>query len=659
MGMTRRSFLGAAYGAAAAGSYRLHVEVGGDEKSLGEGSSPGFLTATLTWDYPTKPAKGYYGDMLLPYSGVILRVSLHENLQDPFIDLRLPEDKTCHRIPVTPYTTYYWAVIPIDEHGEHPEASAQHHFRTEEPEIKDIDDDRIRYKNPREGAHWQARKTRGVVQFSKHEPLSPWYSRKSFMGGPPPAFDEIKSCLPIPILGAAKSLVDLYWYCWKTLLGVWSFAPAAQDHQAVANLNGLRTWGAWGSTMVFDSSFMLHFARYGHRTYPFIEWLDNCYARQHDNGFICREADSNNREVYATFPLNPPLFAWVEWEYYRLSNDAERLQRVLLPIVKHYEWWMKYQRRRNGLYWIDGLNEADDSPRNDLMYYAVSANSYQALAALYGARIARLAGRNDIALFFESEHAALRLLVNERFWDADHALYNDLTQDGRFITELEPGVYCKHCHMFWPLIAGIATEKGVEGLVRELTNPKSFYRYSGVPSLSADSRGYRESGQYWRGSVWPPVQCVVQEGLRVNGRWKLASDLAHKYLSAILEAYEREHTITENLAPDSATGHGVKEFVGWGGIGPVSDLIEYVLGFNVNAPDNTIEWRINRQDQHGIENLAMGGASMKLLCDERQSANDPCHLTCESTGDFVLRVFVQDRSSVHSVTRGRTKLVVS
>jgi hypothetical protein len=659
MKLSRRSFLGAAYGAAATSNFRLHVEMGGYTTSSGEVLNPGFLTAALTWKYPTKPGESQYDEMLLPYAGVILRVSLQENLQDPFINLRLPEDKTSYRLAVIPDTTYYWAVVPFDEHGEHPEASSTHHFRTEKPEIEDVDDDRIRYKNPREGAHWQARKSRGVVEFAECEPLSPWYSRKSYLGGPPPTFEKVKGRLPVPILDTAKPLVDLYWYCWQTLLRVWSFAPTAADHQAVANILGYRAWGSWGSTMVFDSAFMLHFARYGHRAYPFIDWMDNCYARQHENGFVCRESDSNNREVYATFPLNPPLFAWVEWEYYSLSNDAERLQRVLLPIVKHYEWWMRYQRRRNGLYWIDGLNEADDSPRNDLMYYAVSANSYQALAAVHAARIARRVGRNDLAVYFEGEHTALGRLVNERFWDAVHSLYNDLTKDGRFITELEPGVYCKHCHMFWPLIAEIASEKGIEGMTRELMNPKSFYRYSGVPSLSADSKGYRQNGQYWRGSVWPPVQCIVQEGLRVSGRWKLASDLAHKYLNAILEAYEREHTITENLAPDSPIGHGAKEFVGWGGIGPVSDLIEYVLGFNVNAPDNIIEWRINRQDRHGIENLAMGGVSLTLLCDARQSAKEPCHLTCESTGDLTLKVFVQDRRSVHHLSKGRTDLVLS
>jgi Mannosylglycerate hydrolase MGH1-like glycoside hydrolase domain len=107
----------------------------------------------------------------------------------------------------------------------------------------------------------------------------------------------------------------------------------------------------------------------------------------------------------------------------------------------------------------------------------------------------------DLNDFFLSEHAALGALVNTHFWDAKHSLYNDRTRDGRFITELEPGVLCKHAHMFWPLLAEIAGNKGVEGLVQELRNPKSFYRSSGVPSLSADSRGYREDGQYWKGSV--------------------------------------------------------------------------------------------------------------------------------------------------------------
>jgi hypothetical protein len=167
------------------------------------------------------------------------------------------------------------------------------------------------------------------VPFAMTEPLSPGFRRKRYRDIPPPKFEDLK----------------------------------ADDHQAFSNLIGIRTWAYWGSTMVWDTAFMLHFARYGHGAYPFNTGFDNCYARQHENSFICRESDRENREVYAGFPLHPALFSWAKWEYFQLSNDEDRLRDVLLPITRHYEWWMKYQRRPNGLYWTDGFNEADDSPR--------------------------------------------------------------------------------------------------------------------------------------------------------------------------------------------------------------------------------------------------------------------------------------------------------
>ncbi len=626
---------------------------GSSQTGFAVNASADFLTATLKWDYPNKLVK----DQFLPYRGVLLEIATEEDMRSLVVSTRLADDVNYFRLAVCPDTTYYWRLGPFDKDAEAQHKGTHGSFHTCAPTIDDTDDDRVRYKNPRIGAHWEVSKDKAVVPFGVTEALAPWYSQKSYLAGPPPKFDEIQSRLPVPVLESEDVLLDIYWYCWKTFFDMWLFSPTAPDHQAVANLLGARAWGAWGSTVVWDMAFMLHFGRYANLAYPFITAFDNCYARQHDNGFIARESDSQNREVYALFPLNPPLFSWVEWEYFQISNDLERLRRTLLPIVKHYEWYMKYQRHVSGLYWTDGFNEADDSPRNDLMYYAASATSYQALAALYLAKIARQVGRDDLAEFFTSEHTSLGRLVNTHFWDAKHSLYNDLTKDGRFITELEPGVLCKHAHMFWPLIAEIADQKGVDGLVAELTNPKSFYRSSGIPSLSADSQYYREDGQYWKGSVWPPVQCMVQEGLRVNGRWKLARDLAQKYLKAVVEAYEHEHTITENLAPDSPKGYGMKDFVGWGGIGPISNLIEYVLGFHVSAPEKTVEWRIERTDRHGISNLGIGNFTASFICARRTNSSAPCHIEVESKGIFTLRVIVNDGSTEHSIQPGHNQIV--
>lgn len=602
----------------------------------------GALSATLKWSYSNIPRHA------------LLKIATRDDMSSVIASAKLADDEHAYRLAVAPDTDYYWT-LSYPGSGEQPLTGR---FRTAKPRLDDTADDAVRYRNPRVGAHWSGGEQ--VVPFAASEPLAPWFDRKGYLGPAAPRFDEtIKSRLPTPVMENADAELNLYWYCWKTFFDVWFFSPTAADHQAVSNLLGLRSWGEWGSTMVWDTGFMLHFARYGHGVYPFITGLDNCYARQHENGFICRESDAQNREVYFTYPVNPPIFAWAEWEYFQISGDLERLKRVLTPIVKHYEWWVTYQRRRNGWYWNTGMGEGmDDSPRNALAYYTMSAAAEQALAALALSRIARACAREDLAAFFAAEHAALGQLINDSFWDARHQIYNDRTHDGQFITELEPGQLCKHAFIFWPLMAEVADSRGVAGLVAEIANPASFNRSSGIASLSADSRDYREDGQYWKGAVWPPIQCIVQEGLRANGHEKLARELAGRYLEALVKAFEQDQTVTENLAPDSPKGHGAREFVGWGGIGPIANLIEYVLGFQVKAPEQIIEWRIGRTDRHGILNLSMGKDTMSLICARRERESAACHIEVQSSGDFTLKVLLGDRSSVHRITAGRTEMKV-
>ena len=207
-------------------------------------------------------------------------------------------------------------------------------------------------------------------------------------------------------------------------------------------------------------------------------------------------------------------------------------------------------------YWTSGLQEADDSPRNGLMHYAASATSYQALAARHLAMMAKEIGRNDLVGFFEAEHKSLGKIVNDRFWDEAHGIYNDLDANEKFITELKPGKFCKHVHMFWPLIAGIAPPDRVERMVKELGNPQSFARRNGVPSLSADSVEYnggpKGDGYYWKGAVWPSGHLMVQEGLRVSGRpqeWRLAT----KYFDAQLEVVPKSLFSSQSLFAAEST----------------------------------------------------------------------------------------------------------
>lgn len=55
---------------------------------------------------------------------------------------------------------------------------------------------------------------------------------------------------------------------------------------------------------MWDSCFILLFARYGCRAFNFQRTLDNLYAKQHADGFICRYVPSSWHD--GTHRLNGP-----------------------------------------------------------------------------------------------------------------------------------------------------------------------------------------------------------------------------------------------------------------------------------------------------------------------------------------------------------------
>jgi len=81
-------------------------------------------------------------------------------------------------------------------------------------------------------------------------------------------------------------------------------------------------------------------------------------------------------------------------------------------------------------------------------------------------------------------------------------------------------------------------------------------------------------------------------------------------------------------------------------------LIEYMLGFELDAPTHTITWRISRLERHGLQNLRFGGFETDLLCEARNSPGDPCQITVKSGGPFVLKVVVGGRTLVKQVQAG-------
>ncbi|MFZ4398037.1 MAG: MGH1-like glycoside hydrolase domain-containing protein, partial [Kiritimatiellia bacterium] len=174
---------------------------------------------------------------------------------------------------------------------------------------------------------------------------------------------------------------------------------------------------------------------------------------------------------------------------------------------------------------------------------------------------------------------------------------------------------------FWPMIAGVASQAQVKRLVAHLKDEKKFWRPFVFPTLSADEPEYKPDGDYWLGAVWAPTNYAIIKGLELYGEEDFATEAALRYVRAMFEVYKRTGTVWENYAPESMSqGTPAKpDFVGWSGIGPITLLIENVLGFRPDGVRKQLAWRLARHDRHGIERFRFGTVQTDLLYDGKGS----------------------------------------
>src|SRR5690606_36723798 len=109
------------------------------------------------------------------------------------------------------------------------------------------------------------------------------FRNQSYTSRPIPPFQEIQPLLPEPILPQRPHWVEMYWRAWEI---AWS-----NLHQPRTRSGFVSNYISNGSddyVSMWDSASVIQFGLYGRRAFDFTGSLDNFYARQHDDGFICR-----------------------------------------------------------------------------------------------------------------------------------------------------------------------------------------------------------------------------------------------------------------------------------------------------------------------------------------------------------------------------------
>ena len=290
---------------------------------------------------------------------------------------------------------------------------------------------------------------------------------------------------------------------------------------------------------MWDSAFILLFARYGRRAFDFQRTLDNLYASQHPDGFICREIgtfDGKDRfERFDAASTGPNVMPWTEWEHYGDTADSDRLGRVFPVLVSYHRWLRRHRTWRDGTYWTSGLGSGmDNQPRfpqkqageggwpERLTYHGhavwIDACLQQILSADLLLRMADALDRSGEVADLREERDRLSLTVNERLWNEESAFYHDELADGTLSDVQTIGA-------FWALLAGVVPQERISPFVGHLGDPKKFGRPHRVPSLSADHPEYDPDGGYWLGGVWPPTNYMVLRGLDRAGykTWRMRS----------------------------------------------------------------------------------------------------------------------------------------
>ena len=442
----------------------------------------------------------------------------------------------------------------------------------------------------------------------------------------PKSFAQAEKILPAPFWAGHEKEVEMYWHAWKIAVG-----NIRQPQEGSGFVSPYLDVAYNGNIFMWDDSFMMMFARYGYRFFPFQRTLDNFYAKQHQDGFICREIRADGSDCFERYdPVStgPNLLPWAELQYYRQFGDIDRLHRVFPALVAYAQWWKLNRTWKDGTYWSSGWGTGmDNMPRVPEGYNQIFSNGHMTW---------------------------LDTKINDNMWDPETGFLYDVYADGSRAS-------VKGISAFWALQTDVLDKDRLDALVAHLSDTTEFARTHRVPSLSADHRKYNPRGRYWQGGIWPGANYMVLDGLWRRGYRDLAREVADNHYGNVFEVWKKTGTFWEYYAPEAVEEGFMarKDFVGWTGLPPIAEFIECILGIRSDFSEGKVEWDLRQVEAHGIERYPFGPEGVvDLKVAARKSASDKPVVTVKTNVPFDLVVLWGDgqTATVHVEKSGKINL---
>lgn len=431
-----------------------------------------------------------------------------------------------------------------------------------------------------------------------------------------------KESLPTPVYDS--ELLSLYDYAWQTAFNKIEYVQKDGWKPILTCMPKV------GTTWQWDSCFLTFFTNYSNGTLSALNNLDNFYRLQRDDGFISMAYRiETDKEAFGE-RINPPLYAWAEWDYYTISGDSSRFDRVLPAIEGFYSFIENNRSRPCGLYYFEdtGSSGMDNSPRSGYSAYDLKGSDVcfvdlacqQSLTALCMSKMYTLLKNTEKSEFYKQENKRINELINKYHYSEKTGFYYDFFARNSKNLRVK-FINTKTAAAFWTLVCGAATGDRLRRVVEHIMSPDEFYTPTPFASLSKDDLNYDKTGGYWLGSAWHPTNFVAIRGLYQNGYKKEAHDASLKFLEVIKntggiwECYSPE----ENAPAKREDGSTVRaDFVGWGGLFPITVLIENIIGLHFDANSKTVTFDIYDDKKRGIENMKFCGKKLSIIYENKK-----------------------------------------
>ena len=436
--------------------------------------------------------------------------------------------------------------------------------------------------------------------------------------------------LPEPVLDRSPDLVSLYWAAWEMAWDHVVHQPGVPQSPYMDEAFDPDVVWIW------DTCFMTHFCKYAPDLFPGIESLQNFYAPLHDGV---------TSALQIQHPDNPPLFAWAEEEYVSHTGDLERVDRVLGAgyLQKHFAWFdtvapgtvlpgtvvpTAIERTSQGYRWGAIQSGMDNTPRaGEAAWYGNSRGgilwldsmAQQALSARSIARLAHLVDRPGLAEVYGARHADL--CAEPSSTTGTTGTRPSTTAGHRTL----PVPARRHAGgVLAPPRRGLQPGTGPVAGRPPDRSPRS--RRAGAVALGRAGRpGLPRRRAVLARRRMGPARLRERPGLADHGHGALArtaTDALLAHLAATFADYSPA-TIWEAYAPVDAAPATDKDgrtrvrtsFCGWSALGPISMLIEHVLGFRVDATTQTVRWDPDGPGRQGIRRLRCGRTLVDAVAD--------------------------------------------